>query len=538
MKSIRTKITLLTIFAIVISLFAATVFGIITIRRLGKENSEQMLLLLCEVGEKNLDSYFESVESSVETVSKYTQEDLDKGGVSDLEAHMDRVSSVFEKVSINTNGILTYYYRVDPSVTSSVNGFWYVKTSEMGFVKHDVTDISQYDTNDTTQIPWYTVPKATKKAVWLPPYVTENLGARVFSYNVPVFYNDDFFGVIGIEIEYSTVAEQVNNIKLFDNGYAFINDSEGNIIYHPLIDVTKLTEENKPKVPAGLLNDNNFVVYKYEGVKREAVWLSLSNGMRLNVSVPVSEISGNWKQLLFTMVGALSILLVVFVLVSLKITGPITKPITELSEGAKKVNNGDYDVKLNYKSNDEIGVLTNTFNNLISHLKDYIAELSSLAFDDALTSVHNKGAFDTNVHELQDLINSQKDDLEFAIAIFDCDNLKTINDRYGHKNGDIYLKTASNYICSIFRNSSVFRIGGDEFAVVMRNEDYANREELLKSFIRGMREINTLAQNKWNEVHLSVGLAAFEKERDLLVDDVINRADKLMYEYKRNNKIW
>ena len=178
-----------------------------------------------------------------------------------------------------------------------------------------------------------------------------------------------------------------------------------------------------------------------------------------------------------------------------------------------------------------------TFNNLISHLKDYIAELSSLAFDDALTSVHNKGAFDTNVHELQDLINSQKDDLEFAIAIFDCDNLKTINDRYGHKNGDIYLKTASNYICSIFRNSSVFRIGGDEFAVVMRNEDYANREELLKSFIRGMREINTLAQNKWNEVHLSVGLAAFEKEKDLLVDDVINRADKLMYEYKRNNKI-
>ena len=63
---------------------------------------------------------------------------------------------------------------------------------------------------------------------------------RVISYNVPVYWNDRFVGVIGIEIDYSTMAEQVDHISLYDNGFAFINDAAGNLIYHPRIDVPSL----------------------------------------------------------------------------------------------------------------------------------------------------------------------------------------------------------------------------------------------------------------------------------------------------------
>ena len=113
------------------------------------------------------------------------------------------------------------------------------------------------------------MPKATGEGVWLPPYITENLYARVISYNVPVYYDGQFIGVIGIEIDYSTMAEVVNHITPYENGYAFLNDDEGNIIYHPQMDVT--TMETQPQVPSGLLSNNQFIRYFYDGVEKRAI---------------------------------------------------------------------------------------------------------------------------------------------------------------------------------------------------------------------------------------------------------------------------
>ena len=209
----------------------------------------------------------ENVEQSVKTVAAYVQSDLDGVDEEHLQAHMDRVNDIFQKLAYNTNGVLTYYYRIDPEVSKNVKGFWYVNTDDNGFQEHEVTDISDYDTNDTSSLVWFTVPKATGEGVWLPPYITENLDARVISYNVPVYYDGQFIGVIGIEIDYSTMAEVVNHITLYDNGYAFLNDDEGNIIYHPQMDVT--TMEAQPKVPSGLLSNDKFIRYTYDaGVKR------------------------------------------------------------------------------------------------------------------------------------------------------------------------------------------------------------------------------------------------------------------------------
>ena len=66
------------------------------------------------------------------------------------------------------------------------------------------------------------------------------------------------------------------------------------------------------------------------------------------------------------------------------------------------------------------------------------------------------------------------------MGVFDCDNLKQINDQNGHDKGDIYIRAASQLICRVFAHSPVFRIGGDEFAVVLQNEDFINREDLIR----------------------------------------------------------
>ena len=69
-----------------------------------------------------------------------------------------------------------------------------------------------------------------------------------------------------------------------------------------------------------------------------------------------------------------------------------------------------------------------------------------------------------------------------AVCIFDCNDLKVINDKYGHDKGDDYIKNACHYICTTFRRSAVFRIGGDEFSAVMMNDDFASRDELIARF--------------------------------------------------------
>ena len=178
MHSIRTKISAATIGAIIITMIIATVLGVVAIRDIGTSSSEQMLMLLCEAGQKNLDDYLEDLEQDVGVISAYVEADLD--GLSDeaLQAHLDRVSDFFKKIMVKTKGVKTYYYRIDPNVSSTVKGFWYVDLDGEGFREHEVTDITLYDTSDTSALVWFTVPKYEGKAVWLPPYITDNLDVR------------------------------------------------------------------------------------------------------------------------------------------------------------------------------------------------------------------------------------------------------------------------------------------------------------------------------------------------------------------------
>ena len=537
MKSLRTKMTLLTICIIILVVLSMAVISIVYIRTNEKQRSNQLLLLLCETGERNLDYYFDSVQKSVRRVAAYVESDLD--GLEDelLERHMERVRKKFDEMASKTNGVLTYYYRIDPAVSDHVKGFWYMDLDGEGFVEHEVTDITLYDTEDTSKLVWFTVPKYEGEPVWLPPYITDNLGKRVISYNVPIYWRGQFVGVVGIEIDYTTMAEQVESIRLYGNGYAFLSDADGNIFFHPKIDVSQLTEETKPVLPYDAVAKNTFIRYTYDGVEKIAAWLPLSNGMRLNVAVPVSETEGEWERLVGNYLVFAAIVLVAASILTMFYTRRVTKPLVQLTEAAEQIDKGNYDYDLNYDSDDEVGRLTNTFKRLSGHMKDHISDLNKRAYVDALTSVRNKGAYTSYIEEMQKRMDEAGgQEMAFAVGVFDCDNLKWINDRYGHEKGDIYLKTASRLICHVFQHSPVFRIGGDEFSVILQNADYQNREALVQQFKEDMAEISASAKHDWEEAHIAMGIAVYEPQADTSVNDVIRRADESMYENKRGRK--
>ena len=98
----------------------------------------------------------------------------------------------------------------------------------------------------------------------------------------------------------------------------------------------------------------------------------------------------------------------------------------------------------------------------------------------------------------------------------------------GHEAGDEYIKSACALICTQFYHSPVFRVGGDEFVVILKGCDYEKREELEGSFRK------TIDENQRNGlVVVSSGMAVYQPENEETYNDVFKRADQLMYERKQ-----
>ena len=160
--------------------------------------------------------------------------------------------------------------------------------------------------------------------------------------------------------------------------------------------------------------------------------------------------------------------------------------------------------------------------------QEHLAALSvanEMARRDELTHVKNKTAYHEREKELQKQIDDGCE--PFGIVVCDINDLKMINDTEGHRAGDDYIKACCLLVCRTYQHSPVFRIGGDEFAVILRGADYANREKLLADLRRRVEENIRISEGPV----IASGMAEYQ-QGDRLVGDVFTRADGLMYENK------
>lgn len=153
-----------------------------------------------------------------------------------------------------------------------------------------------------------------------------------------------------------------------------------------------------------------------------------------------------------------------------------------------------------------------------------LAQAQAQANIDALTGVKNKHAY-LEAEERMDRQIAEHRQPPFAITLFDVNDLKKINDASGHQAGDQYLRDACKVICDIFKHSPVFRVGGDEFAVISQGDDYERIEELL-----GKVGDYNVGASRTDRVAIACGMARFQN--DACMSAVFDRADKNMYENK------
>ena len=239
----------------------------------------------------------------------------------------------------------------------------------------------------------------------------------------------------------------------------------------------------------------------------------------------------------------LGVTLIVAAISIIAINKAVVDPINQLTDAAERFRK-DNELQshvfenLNIHTGDEIETLAESMalmeeslNRNIANLvqvSDALEKSEKLAVKDALTGIRNKLGYNREAERLENEIASGT--AKFGLAMIDLNFLKVMNDEYGHEKGDLALINISKIICDIFLHSPVFRIGGDEFIVILQNNDYDKAPELIKQF---EDKIDAIAQDEslppWERVSASLGCAMYDPAIDTGVDDVFQRADKAMY---------
>ena len=155
-----------------------------------------------------------------------------------------------------------------------------------------------------------------------------------------------------------------------------------------------------------------------------------------------------------------------------------------------------------------------------------------MARRDGLTGVRNSNAYREYILEIDSKIESGITPSPFGIVMFDVNDLKLINDTRGHSFGDEIIQRACCMICEIYKHSPIFRVGGDEFVAVLSEHDYEQRDELIRKF----KDESLANRRSRSGPVVACGMALYDPEKDHNVDSVYARADKQMYENKKELK--
>lgn len=154
---------------------------------------------------------------------------------------------------------------------------------------------------------------------------------------------------------------------------------------------------------------------------------------------------------------------------------------------------------------------------------------------DPLTGVKNVIAYTQAISDITRKIDME-DGIEFAIVECDINHLKGVNDAFGHDVGDEYIRNSCKILCDVFKHSSVFRVGGDEFEVIVTGDDYINRDERMKMLRNRIEKASKISSVKEGKASFAAGIAVYEPGTDEGVANVKKRADVAMYQNKALNR--
>ena len=269
-----------------------------------------------------------------------------------------------------------------------------------------------------------------------------------------------------------------------------------------------------------------------------------------------AQVQRNFRLLLIMVLVAAALLVLVIILVR----NTFVMPIRRLTAAAKEyvrnktIYKTDVFSKLDIRSGDEIEELSESIkcmeeeinekidnlvkaNSELEESRDYANKMALLANTDALTGAGSMTLYDMRTDALDDKIKAGNAP-PFAIVMADLNRLKEINDIHGHLEGNNAIIAIYNMLADAFGQGGVYRIGGDEFAVLLFGDRIGSVKRIVSELNAKIDVMMAEAEEAGEEiVTAAIGYAIFDPTADKRLADVYTRADNAMYERKRQMKM-
>jgi sigma-B regulation protein RsbU (phosphoserine phosphatase) len=242
---------------------------------------------------------------------------------------------------------------------------------------------------------WYLIPKELQKAMWSEPYYNVDNNSKILAtFSVPFYTNQNgkriCAGVVSAEIDLHWLEQIVKNVKLYENGYAFLISHDGTFVTHPKKDfimnetIFSVAEKyNDIAVrkygQAALQGESDFILLK-QFLSKKNIWLYyvplITNDWSLGVVIPDDELMADLNALtkyilLYNVLGAILLIIAITILAN-----RITRPLTKLAAATDEIAAGNFDVAIpEMHSKDEVSHLAASFNFMKISLRQYIDNL-------------------------------------------------------------------------------------------------------------------------------------------------------------------
>lgn len=446
------------------------------------------------------------------------------------------------------------------------NGHYYYSDGDEATPK---TDLYRYtlDVNKTADLWFYNIiDLKLNQHLNVNPDI--ELGVVKLWSDVLIRDGDNILGVVGTGLDLSTFLSKMVNEQDIYSAIVF-TDYDGSIqLYQQeeLIDYASITKqsENKKRI-FQLLDDsrskaqlhNSFklaktqpdqvemtTVYK-DGVRQlasviyiaEIDWFQV-NFIDINSFLPLEEFFDLLAVFLISLACALATIYLLITLI-------VTKPLDELDISIRALEKGQYQTpKLNFFAGLEIKQLVSHYQrmslSLLVHQQELerkvterTEELDRISKLDPLTSLYNRRGFEVHMQKYMKSWHKKHD--SFSLISVDVNDFKLINDQYGHAAGDLALQEIATYLKGIVEGKGeVARWGGDEFLILIKQDDFGNIDVLMKTLLDNQDSLVIRVDETNVLIQFSVG-SAVVKDDDTL-EGMLHRADKAMYAMKFSNE--
>ena len=494
MKVLQRKILILVVSSILISALFIMTIAVFNYDRIVENDSRQIMQLMCSEKRQTIDEKLLNIKQSVHTLYHFATEQMDEtkdiwSNEVNYGEHISRMKALMATTVKYTDGAVSVYYHLNPSLKGVKQGAWLLRDENGEFAECEMTDVSQYDKDDIEHVGWYYIPVANGKETWLNPYFNQNMGEEIISYVIPIMAEGEVIAVVGMDISTSVLYENAKAVTVYDTGYAFLMDSEGGFVYHPEMEGDLGTPEFDAQhaylFEKSLVSVQNHSVepYHWNGIDKYLTSQKLSNEMIFTVCVTEEELQEPQRKMLINSVLVILGVLSGYIVVTISVIKAI--------------------VKLMYK--------------------------------DSMTRVGNKAAYVECVETLyKRMKNNEK--FCFSVVVVDINDLKKVNDTYGHEYGDILIQNAAAVLKTVWDRKYIYRIGGDEFAVVCSDVENEKTERQLQTLEEEIANFNRHNNNDRLILQMAAGMSTYNYETDKEYMDVFRRADEAMYENKKRKK--